>query len=317
MKVLIVCSGNIPNFNFKKHRPFIYEQIESLKNGFDIEYETFFIKGEGLFGYIKNFIRFRKKINKYLPDLIHAHYGLSGLLANLQRKIPVITSFHGSDINSTRIRPFSRLAAHLSKQNIFVSVELAKLLKASDNNAHIIPCGVNSELFIPLESQSCRIEMGLALNKKYILFSSSFDNSVKNFQLAEKAVANLKRHDVEIIELKGYSRNQVVKLMNGANLALLTSFSEGSPQFIKEAMACNCPIVSTDVGDVRKLFGNLDGHYITSFHPGDVAEKINMALEYSDKFKQTNGRERILDLQLNSESIALKIKAVYDGALSK
>jgi glycosyltransferase involved in cell wall biosynthesis len=95
----------------------------------------------------------------------------------------------------------------------------------------------------------------------------------------------------------------------------MTSISEASPQFIKEAMACNCPTVSTDVGDVKKLIGNTDGCYITTFDPEDVAEKVKMALEFRIKYKQTNGRKRIIELGLDSETVAGKVIEVYKKVL--
>jgi len=118
--------------------------------------------------------------------------------------------------------------------------------------------------------------------------------------------------DTELLELKGYNRNQVSLLMNACDVILITSFSEGSPQVIKEAMACNLPIVSTDVGDVKEVIGNTEGCYITSFDPKDVAEKIKMALDFD---KRTNGRERIKKLGLDSESIAMEIIKLYKNVI--
>ena len=92
---------------------------------------------------------------------------------------------------------------------------------------------------------------------------------------------------------------------------LLTSFSEGSPQIVKEAMACNLPVVSTNVGDVEWLFGNEPGHYLTSFEPEDVAEKLKLAFDFKEKFGRTNGRQRIIELGLDSETIANKIVKIY------
>ena len=103
---------------------------------------------------------------------------------------------------------------------------------------------------------------------------------------------------------------------NSADLLLLTSFHEGSPNVIKEAMACNCPIVSTDVGDVKRLFGEYTRClYIHSFDPIDVAEKIKQASSSAKKHGQTNGRERIIELGLDSNTIAEKIIEVYNEVL--
>ena len=117
MKVLFVFSGN----STKVH-PFISEQRLSLeKKGVQIDY--FPIIGKGLTGYLKNLPNLNKiiKINSY--DLVHAHYGFSGMLAVLQTKCPVIISFIG-EMNFPILRIISRIALRFSAYNIFVSEEL-------------------------------------------------------------------------------------------------------------------------------------------------------------------------------------------------
>ena len=119
-----------------------------------------------------------------------------------------------------------------------------------------------------------------------------------------------KLEPIDIKEIKNRSREEVNLLMNGAELLLLTSFSEGSPNVIKEAMACNCPIVATDVGDIADVIKNTPGCYLTSFDPADVAEKIKQALAFG---KRTNGRKKIR--HLDNKIIAEKIVEVYKKVL--
>ena len=301
MKILIVCSGN----SRYVISPFIKEQVESLKK-FGIIIDYFLIKGYGVFGYLKNLPKLNKQIKKGKYDLIHAHYGLSGLLANLQRKISVITTFHGLDICRKSNKMLSWVSSLLSIANIFVVDKIQ--FKFITNNKYIIPCGVNLELFKPLDPTSLKIKYKFSSKKRYILFSSRFNNEVKNWILATQAIDSLNSNNIEVIELDGYSRLEVVELMNICDMALLTSVSEGSPQFIKEAMACNIPIVSTDVGDVKKVLGDTEGCYITSFDPQDVADNIQKALDFG---KRTKGRERIIQLGLDSDTIVKKIIEIY------
>jgi glycosyltransferase involved in cell wall biosynthesis len=125
--------------------------------------------------------------------------------------------------------------------------------------------------------------------------------------LAIKAVRLLP--EVRLIELKGYSREEVALLMNAVDVCLMTSFTEGSPQFIKEAMACNCPIVSVDVGDVKYITEGIDGCFIcNSYNEIEIADKLNVALRLNSR---TNGRKRILENGLDLKSVADKIFQIY------
>jgi glycosyltransferase involved in cell wall biosynthesis len=299
LRILIVCrihSGQIS--------PFILEQVNSLKSlGVKVDY--FLVDQRGLVGYLKKRKDLLIKIKAYKPDIIHAHYGLSGLLANLQKKVPVVTTYHGSDINNTWIFPLSRICMMLSAYNIFVSAKNQKKSGIKRNNS-IIPCGVDLNLFVPMNKEEAQKEFHFDKNKKYILFAGAFQNAVKNSELAINAVSIIP--NVELLELNGYIREQVVTLMNAVDVVLMTSFTEGSPQFIKEAMACNCPIVSVPVGDVPEVIANLEGCYISTYDPLDVAEKLNLAIDFA---KRTNGRKRIIELKLDTENIAKRIIEIY------
>lgn len=310
MQILVVCSLNSGSI-----APFIEEQINSLR-GLGIVCSIFTIKGKGVVGYLKNYTKFIAAIRRVKPDVIHAHYGLSGLFANLQRKIPVITTYHGSDINNTKAFIFSKLSLLLSQHNIFVSNK--NLVKSGLKNKYsLIPCGVNTELFKPMDKQLARKTLGFQEKGKLVLFASSFYNKVKNYPLAKEAMSILNDNTTKLLELKGYTRTEVALLMNAADVCLMTSFSEGSPQFIKEAMSCNRPIVSTDVGDVKWLFGSIQGCYLTSFEPLDVMEYLIKAFKFSNHKGSTEGRNRIKKLGLSSEDVAEKIKGVYEDIMIK
>lgn len=306
MKVLIACSGNNKNFS-----PFINEQVTSLqKKG--VLTDFFRISGSGIAGYLNNYKSLVKKIKEFKPDLIHAHYGHTGLLATLNGKIPVVITFHGSDINLIKNRKWSMIAVRLATQNILVSEQLALLIKA--RSYVVIPCGVDTTLFSPMDKMHAREQLGLEKEKKYILFSSSYENAIKNYPLAKAAIEVLNNPEVELLELKGYDRPQVRLLVNSADMGLMTSFSEGSPQFIKEIMSCNRPIVSTNVGDVEQLFGNEDGSYLCEFNPIDIAEKIKRALSQKTTIKL---RQRIIDLGLDNELIADRLIKLYNQVLTQ
>ncbi len=302
MKLLIVCSGN-----YSQISPFIKEQAEAIeKRGVEIDY--FLIKGKGLIGYLKNLSSLKKTIREFLPEIIHAHYGLSGLLACLQRKVPVVITFHGCDINRIKLRALSYLASCLSRKNIFVSENLLKRLGLKKNNKNfVIPCGVNHKLFFPTPKENARKKLGLEITKKYILFSSGFDNKIKNYQFCYQTLVKL-NNNVELIELSNRTRNEVYFLMYACDLLMMTSFSEGSPQVIKEALISGLPIISTNVGDVKFMIDDVEGCYIIGTSVKDFADRILQMIKLD---KKTEGRERIIASGLDSESIAKKIIEVY------
>ena len=308
-KVLIVCSGTSGQIS-----PFVRDQVVSLKK-LGIEADFFAIKRRGALGYFHSYMQFLGILRERKYDLIHAHYGLSGLLSAMQWKVPCVITFHGSDINVIWVRPLSFLASRLSAYNIFVHPSQHSKLLASSRYA-IIPCGVDLKTFFPLDRNSCRRKMKLEINRVYGLFSSGFSKEVKNYSLAKNAI-DLLGIDINLIELKGYSREEVNLLMNAVDFLIVTSFSETGPVVVKEAMACNLPVVSTDVGDVRWVTRDLAGCYLTSFDPGDVAAKLKIAADFAKKDGRTRGRDRIIELGLDSEIVARRIWDVYESVLAR
>ena len=312
MKILIVCSGkpSNPKWSFELTRSYIYEQIESIKD-LGVEYDTYFIEGKGIIGYLKNYKSMLNKIKEYKPDLIHAHYGLSGLLANLQRKIPVVTTFHGSDINLPSARRFSYFTSRLSSDTIFVHTNQPSKIDYK-KEINLIPCGIDTTLFYPIEKDKAKKLLNLKTNQKYGLFTSSFQNSIKNYPLAKKAIEQSK-YDIELIELKEYTREEVALLLNAVEFLLMTSFTEGSPLIIKEAMACNCPIVSVDVGDVKDALSKTNGSSVTSLYDAnELAQCINRVIQTNQK---TNAREKALQYDLIN--VAKEVLKIYQKTINK
>ena len=312
MKILIVGNNKPGHF-----APFVEEQARALlQQGCEVVF--FGVQGKGIWGYLRCLPALKHAIRQYQPDLIHAHYGLSGLLANLQRRVPVITTYHGSDINVPSVLRFSKIAMRLSAWNIFVSKRNIAIAQLKDKYT-LLPCGVN----LPLswsEMQTQRVEQ-LTLNQwvqgkliaevRHVLFAGAFNNAVKDPELAKAVINELASEGVkvELIELKGFNRDQVNALMYNCDTLLMTSKTEGSPQVIKEAMACGCPIVSVDVGDVAERLSGVEGCYVVSSRePAAIAKALQQALAFSGK---TNGRQRILDMGLSNEQVAERLMAIY------
>ena len=326
MKILIV-GNNKPG----RFAPFVEEQARALQlQGCDVVF--FGVQGKGIWGYLRCLPALKHAIKQHQPDLIHAHYGLSGLLANLQRRVPVVTTYHGSDINKPNILRFSKIAMRLSAHNIFVSqrnVEIASLPDCLKKRSTLLPCGVNMTDDQLTSRAEARKALGIIDAAKIVLFAGAFNNMVKDPVLAQEAIDQCAKftnglrvlNDLKdfndsaltLVELRGYTRAQVNQLMCAANCLLMTSKTEGSPQVIKEAMACGCPIVSVDVGDVAERVSGVEGCYVVSSRePKDIANALQLAMAFEGK---TNGRQRIIEMGLDNEQVAKRLVEIYERLL--
>ncbi|HRI59230.1 MAG TPA: glycosyltransferase family 4 protein [Saprospiraceae bacterium] len=182
---------------------------------------------------------------------------------------------------------------------------------------HLIPNGVRLDQF-KLYDKTLRKELGLDKDKKYVLFLGDPSDNNKNIALVEAALDILDRPDVELLIRYKVSHEAVVKYLNIADVFTLCSFSEGSPNVVKEAMACNCPMVVTNAGDAAWVVGDTTGCYVSpTYEPGDFAKKLRLALQYSEKYGRTKGRDRLLALGLDAKHIAEKVIGVYRSVTKK
>lgn len=312
MRVLFISSGNSKN----GISPIVKNQGESLRNeGIDVNYFT--IVGNGLKGYLKNVWPLRSHVKQNNYDIIHAHYSLSALAATLAGCKPLIVSLMGSDIRSGLIiKSAIKICSLFFWKGIIVkSKDMLECIGIP--KADIIPNGVNTSLFQPEEKKSALENVGWNRQKNHILFAANPFRPEKNFQLFQSAYNMLNyREYLDYHVLTDISHQDVPKYLNASDVVVLTSIWEGSPNVIKEAMACNRPIVSTDVGDVRWVFGNTSGCYLASNEASDLAAKVKLALDFSKNYGFTAGRERLTELGLGSGIIAKRIINIYKKAFN-
>ena len=179
----------------------------------------------------------------------------------------------------------------------------------------LIPCGVELSDEQLMSKSEARRRLGWGTNEHKILFAGAFDNNVKDPELAKQVISELNKRGTitELVELKGYTRQEVNRMMCGADELLLTSKTEGSPQVIKEAMACGCPIVSVDVGDIKERTERVNGCYIVPKNDrltmtSELANAIKKAIAFEGK---TSGREKIIAEGLSNELIAERLVRIY------
>lgn len=314
MKVIFVASGNKTVGIVSS---FVQSQYDSLVEA-GLDMILFPVVGHGIKAHLRAVKHLCALIRKEQPDVVHAHYSVCGHVAAmarvlLQRKPKLVVSILGSfPTHSRKWRLVRFCIRHIWDKTIVKSQRTARQLGEA---VSIIPNGVNLDMFCPQDHLDARACVGFETDKRYVIWCSHPDRLEKNYALAQTAVEILKKKQdhVELLPIYNKTPQEVVRYMNAADCLLLTSVQEGSPNVIKEAMACNCPIVSTDVGDVRERLTGLDGCYILPEKdmqsPDALANLIGEAICYS---KRTEGYNRIINDELTIQQIAKRIMACYE-----
>ena len=310
---------------FSDHQvPFVTEQGEAIRAlGHEVEY--FLVKGN----YIKAVKALKAKIRECKPDIVHAHYGLSAITAELQSLVPVVTTFNDGETHRWDTNLMCSLMSLRAKHVIYVAQHIRDLSYFKARNYSIIPCGVTLKDCFLMDEAVARKELGWDADTKYIVFGGAFHDLRKNYPFLKRAVDKLVAEDqnakIEIIEMRGLSRAECVKRMNACDVFALPSHREGSPQALKEAMAVNCPCIATDIADVRVLFGDEPGHWILRNPTNKLwdwqedeksLDEMVALLKEALQFKgRTNGRKRIEELGYTNEQVAKRIVEIYKQVL--
>lgn len=323
MKVLFVSSGKSSD----RISPVVSAQGRSLqKSGVRIDY--FAIGGKGLFSYLRAIPRLKRFLGGNKHDLVHAHYGLCGIVSLMAvRRQKLVVSFMGDDLLGSRtqngnIRPASRI---MSALNAFISarfydhtiVKSERMLRPGlkINFVTVIPNGVDIDLFRPVSRPEALKVTGWDPGHRHVIFVSDPSRSEKNYMLAKMAVDHLAGRNIELHVVSGIEQTMMPYIYGSADALLLTSFHEGSANAVKEAMACNCPVISTDTGDASSVTAYTSGCFIVPWDHAAIAAMVEKAVDFRVTRGETNGRERIITMGLDSVAVADRIIRIYKKVL--
>lgn len=320
MKVLIV-TNVYPSEQHPYHGIFVSEQVQSIQKLYpDVLFDVYYIDGlHGKWNYVKSIWEVSQKINKGSYDLIHIHYGLSGLFLYWPfiKNTKILVTFHGSDIqplggNGIISVKVSQHTAKKSDAAIVLNDNMNHMVLPYCSKTHLIPCAVNINTFSDQPAQKKKDVIR-------VVFPSNPNRTVKNYPLFCDTLQVVRKRyglKVEEVHLVNLSREQVADVYNQSDVLLMTSKSEGSPQAIKEAMACNLSCVSTPVGDVRDLLDGVKDCYVSNTH--DANELADLLVKSIKKDGEGMlGRDKIILLQLDEESIAKKIYGLYKETIGE
>lgn len=320
MRILFITT-EWPTDENQSDAPFLVQYADALRET-GIRIDVFHFRGNSNpLSYIKAWFTVRKTRAWKEADLLHAHWGQSGFVGLCSSK-PMVITYHGSDllgipskkgkntIKGKLLVAFSRWISWRADKCITVSNQLGNKLPKGVP-FEVIPMGIDLELFQPMDQKLCRKELGINLEKTVILFVSNPARIEKRFELASQSVNLLKvmnpELDIELIPVFNQPIHNIPIYLNASDALLLTSFHEGSPVVIKEALACNVPIVAKNVGDVSERIGQIEGCYVSDDDSAEAfARKLSLSLT---NFQRIDGRESIL--HLSWKTIAEKTKALY------
>jgi glycosyltransferase involved in cell wall biosynthesis len=309
---------------------FVVKQIEGLKRiGLDVDVMHVDRTKNGMLAYIGLGKQVCARTAEFQPDIVHIMYGgvMADKVTRVIQNIPTVVSFCGSDLLGEHLSgTFRRFIAGYGVLASYASARRATAIVVKSKNLYdalpsdvgrskvrIIPNGIDLELFKPLDQDTCRNRLGWRNDLLNVLFPTNGGDPRKRLDLAQAAVEAVKQSGipVELHQLRGVPYNEVPIWLNASDVVLLTSLHEGSPNTVKEALACNLPVVSVDVGDVRERIDGIEGCCLALPDAGDLAAKLRLVRAGQNRVA---GRIKMQDLSL--EHIARRLTQFYEDVLS-
>jgi glycosyltransferase involved in cell wall biosynthesis len=320
---ILVVSCEWPSQQYPFSGIFVKHQVETLREfGLDVNVFTF-RGGKKLLSYARAIFDLGQWLRINKVDVIHAHFGQAGFVALTQRKVPVVVTLHGSDIygvagkdrvarlQSYLLEAISRITATRANEVIVVSERMGKLLPK--RNYHVIPIGIDTKLFKALPKGEARRHLGWTDQEKTVLFVGDPQSPIKRYHLASQVVESLRGEIVDIKLRVAFNvlPEQMPYYMNASDVLLVTSVHEGGPLVVREALACDLPVVSVDVGDVRKRIELVDGCIVCNDdRPDIIADAVKQVLCTG---KRINGRASVSEL--DERVLIQKVIGVYRDML--
>jgi len=321
IRVLVV-TAMWPTAEHPEFGSFVRSQVKALRD-FGVDVELMVLQGRWRkLIYLKGMPELRSRLSRERFDLIHAHYSYVGAVARTQWQLPIVLTFHGADLqgepDSAGHYPFSeraiaaagRLFSEFVDAVIVQNEQMAGRLRRND--VHVIPHEVDLDMFAPVDRAQARAQLGLHPHRPYVLFAASPHKPRKNFPLARAAVELVRRThpDVELVVVHKDPQPRLALYMSACDVLAFPSRAEGSPNVVKQAMACNLPIVASGAGDIPQLIGGTEGCHVAGFDEHEFAGLLSAELR---RQRRTEGRHAMA--HLTPDRVAARLLSVYEQTL--
>ncbi|WP_456738705.1 MULTISPECIES: glycosyltransferase [unclassified Bradyrhizobium] len=290
----------------------MFQQVEQLRR-FNHTVDVINILGfQSKMNYLKGTLDVMRMTSAVAYDIIHAHYGYSAYPAMFRSKTPLVVTLHGTDVLGTSIfeRMCTRAVSHFADKVIVVSEGMRRRIPGI-----VIPCGVDLGVFKPYDRENARARLGWPKDKHIVLFPFDPARPEKRYDLARASVERLVQDgvDTELMTVLNVPNGEMPWYYSAADALLLCSDYEGSPTSVKEALACNRPVVSTEVGDVGELLNGIAGTRICPQDAGTIARSLREAFSWS---RSSEFRGRPAMARYDQALTVEKIVGVYGDVLS-
>ena len=302
---------------------FIKRQAEFLQAA-GVAVEVFHFRGgRKLWNYLRAWVQVRRRLARGGYDLVHAQFGQSGLLA-FPKRLPLVVTFRGSDllgiVSDTDGRP-SRVGRLLQRLSRFVAARADAVIVVSEHMkaalpegvaAHVVPSGLDLALFRPLPQDAARRRLQLPLGARLVLFVGRPHQARKRCELARRAVELVSRSvPAELVVAWGVPHAEIPYYMSACDVLVCTSLQEGSPNAVKEALACNLPVVSVAVGDVAERLRGVEGcELCADDRPETIAAGLERVLRRGGR---VNGRDAVRPL--DEALLTTRVTDIYRSVL--
>ena len=300
---------------------FVDRQIASLEKA-GVRISTFDVSiSHSLIHIVRKWLELRRLVRRLNPDLVHARYGtIIGFVAAFAGR-PAVITFCGGDLRGGHcvsiLRQYSgfllsNLAALRAQVLICVSEDLRQALWWRKSRAVVIPDGVDLDLFSPGPQEIARKQLGWELSHPVVILNVRNDPKLKGLDIATTAMQMVRSQipGSELRLIENVEPNRMPLYYRAADALVCASLSEGSPNVVKEALACNLPVVSTPVGDVPERLAGVQPSAVIARDAKAIGEELVQVLL---ERKRSNGREHVANLSL--ENIAQRVLDVYRTAL--